>query len=96
MLLQTYSKNHNDSMYTQTYKKKILFLSQYKRISGKNIDFDNKSIKKSAFYKNKSVFRIEDIDVNKIFVSKKNPMVQKKLLNTLLGIMIKMKLNHYV
>ena len=40
-------------------------------MSGKNINFDNKKILKSDLYKNKRVNRIEDIDVNKIFVSKK-------------------------
>ena len=35
--------------------------------------FDNKKIKKSDFYnnKNKKIFNIDDIDVNKILVSKK-------------------------
>ena len=38
----------------------------------KNIKCDNKNIKKSYFYnKNKEVFNIDDIDVNKILVSKK-------------------------
>ena len=38
----------------------------------KNIDFDNKNIKKSDFYnKNKQIFNIGDIDVNEILVSKK-------------------------
>ena len=41
-------------------------------MSGKNINFDDK-IKKSEFYKNKKVFQINDIDVNKILVSKKEP-----------------------
>ena len=41
-------------------------------MNGKNIIFDNKNIKKSDFYnKNKKIFNIDDIDVNKIFVSKK-------------------------
>ena len=40
-------------------------------MSGKSISFDNKNIKKSDFYKNKKIFKIEDINVNKIFVSKK-------------------------
>ena len=40
-------------------------------MSGKNTDFDNKKIKKSQFYKNKKVFQIDNIDVNKILVSKK-------------------------
>ena len=41
-------------------------------MNGKNINFDNKNIKKSDFYnKNKKIFNINDIDVNKILVSKK-------------------------
>ena len=34
-------------------------------MSGKNINFDNKKIKKSDFYKNTKITRIDDIDVNK-------------------------------
>ena len=38
----------------------------------KSISFDNKSIRKSDFYnKNKKIFDTDDIDVNKILVSKK-------------------------
>ena len=41
-------------------------------MNGKSINFDIKNIKKSDFYnKNKKVFDIDDIDVNKILVSKK-------------------------
>ena len=41
-------------------------------MNGKNINFDNENIKKSNFYnKNKKIFNIDDIDVNKILVSKK-------------------------
>ena len=41
-------------------------------MNGKNINFDNKNIKKSDFYnKNKKIFNIDDIDANKILVSKK-------------------------
>ena len=41
-------------------------------MNGKNINFDNKNIKKSDFYnKNKKIFNTNDIDVNKILVSKK-------------------------
>ena len=39
---------------------------------------------------------IDDIDVNKILFSKKNNMVNIIHLNTLLGIMIMMLLDHYV
>ena len=39
-------------------------------MSGKNIIFNDKKINKSSFYKNKKLFNIDDIDVNKILVSK--------------------------
>ena len=39
----------------------------------KNINFVDQKIKKSRFYKNKKIFNIDDIDVNKILVSKKEP-----------------------
>ena len=42
-------------------------------MSGKNINFDDKKIKRSSFYKNKKINNIEDIDVNNILVSKKEP-----------------------
>ena len=41
-------------------------------MNGKSINFDNKNIKKSDLYnKNKKIFNIDDIDINKILVSKK-------------------------
>ena len=41
-------------------------------MNGKNINFNNEKIKKSDFYnKNKKIFNIGDIDVNKILISKK-------------------------
>ena len=62
----------------------------------KSINFDNKNILKSDFYnKNKKIFNIDDIDVNKLLVSKKNNMVNIIHLNTLLGIMTMVLLNHY-
>ena len=42
-------------------------------MSRKNINFDDKKIKRSSFYKNKKINNIEDIDVNNILVSKKEP-----------------------
>ena len=65
-------------------------------MNGNNINFDNKNIKKSDFYnKNKKIFNIDEIDINKILVSKKNNMVNIIHLNTLLGIIIIMLLDHY-
>ena len=40
-------------------------------MSRKNINFDDKKIRKSTFYKNKKINNIEYIDVNNILVSKK-------------------------
>ena len=41
-------------------------------MNGKSINFNDKKIEKSDFYnKNKKIFNIDDIDVNKILVSKK-------------------------
>ena len=40
-------------------------------MSGNSINFNDKTIKKRNFYKNKKIFYISDIDVNKILVSKK-------------------------
>ena len=49
--------------------KNIQSMHVYPRMSG---NFDKKKIKKSYFYdKNKKIFNINDIDVNKILVSKK-------------------------
>ena len=42
-------------------------------MSGKIINFDEKKIRKSDFYKNKKISRIGDINVNNILVSKKEP-----------------------
>ena len=65
-------------------------------MSGRSINFDDKRIKKSDFYKNKKVFNLEDIDVNEILDSKKEPHAKKMDLNTLLDIMIMMLLDYYV
>ena len=40
-------------------------------MNGKSINLDNKNIKKSDFYNKNKIFYIDDIDVNKILVSKK-------------------------
>ena len=64
----------NHCAYTQIITKKIYFFSLlYIRMSGKNINFDEKKIEKNDFYKSKKLFIIDDIDVNKILVSKKEP-----------------------
>ena len=65
-------------------------------MNGKNIIFEDKKINKSNFYKNKKLFNIHDLDVNKILVSKKESYGTKNSLNTLLDIMMMMLLDHYV
>ena len=65
-------------------------------MSGKNISFDDKKIKRSSFYNNKKIDNIEDIDVNYILVSKREPYGTKILTNTLSDIMIMIILHHYV
>ena len=42
-------------------------------MDGKNINFDDKNINKSNFYRNKKSFIIDHIDVNKILISTKEP-----------------------
>ena len=54
-------------------------------MSGKNINFDDKKIRKSDFYKNKKVFQIDYIDVNKVLVSKKEPYDPKNAFKYFIG-----------
>ena len=54
-------------------------------MSGKSINFEDKKISKSTFYKNKELFNIHDIDVNKILVSKEKSYVTKNSLKYFIG-----------
>ena len=54
-------------------------------MNGKDINFDDKKIKKIEFYKSRKVFQIDDTDVNKILVSKKEPYGTKKGLKYFIG-----------
>ena len=66
-------------------------------MNGKNINFNNKNIKKSDFYnKNKKIFNIDDTDVNKILVSKKEQYGKYNSFKYFMGIMIMMLLDHYI
>ena len=49
-------------------------------MSGNNINFNDKKITKSTFYKNKTINNIEEIDINNILVSKKESYDNKKLI----------------
>ena len=54
-------------------------------MSGKSINFDDKKSNKSNFYKNKKLFSLDDIDVNKILVSKKESYGTKNSLKYFIG-----------
>ena len=54
-------------------------------MSGKNINFDDKKILKSDFYKNKKITKIDDIDANKILVSRKESYVTKNSFKYFIG-----------
>ena len=54
-------------------------------MSGKNIKFNDKKIKKSIFYKNKAINNIENINVNNILVSKKEPYGNKNSFKYFIG-----------
>ena len=54
-------------------------------MSGKSINFDDKKINKSNFYKIKKLFNLNDIDANKILVSKKDSYGTKNLLKNFIG-----------
>ena len=54
-------------------------------MSRKNINFYDKKIKKSTFYKNKTINNIEDIDVNNILVSKKESYGNKNSVKYFIG-----------
>ena len=66
-------------------------------MSGNSINFDNKNVKISNFYKNnKYIFNVDDIHVDKILVSKKEQYDKIIHLNILLDIMIMILLDHYL
>ena len=54
-------------------------------MSRKSVNFGDKRIKKSDFYKNKKVTKIDDIDVNKILVSKEEPYGSKNSFKYFIG-----------
>ena len=54
-------------------------------MSEKNINFEDRKIKKSDFYKNKKIKRIDDIDVDKMLVSKKESYGTKNSLKYFIG-----------
>ena len=65
-------------------------------MSGKNINFDDRRIKKRTFYKNKKINAIEDIDVNNILVSKKEAYSNKNSFKYFIGYNDNDIIDHYV
>ena len=51
----------------------------------KNVNFDDRKIKKSDFHKNKIVTKIDDIGVNTILVSKDEPYGTKNSFKYFIG-----------
>ena len=47
-------------------------------MGGKEIDFKDKKINKKDFYRNKELFKIEDIDINKVLISEVESYGSKK------------------
>ena len=54
-------------------------------MSGKSMNFGDKKINKSNFYKNKKLFNLHDLDANKILVSKKESYGTKNSLKYFIG-----------
>ena len=54
-------------------------------MSGKSINFEDKKVSKSNFYKNKKLFKIDDINNNKILVSKKESYGTKNSVKYFIG-----------
>ena len=83
LILNTFfahSKTHNHCAYTLIIIKNNFFSLMYIRMSWKNINFDDKKIKKSELCKNKRAFQIDGVDV-----SKKEPYSTKNTLKYFIG-----------
>ena len=64
-------------------------------MGGKEMDFKDKKINKKDFYNNKKQFKIKDIDINKILISKPESYGKRMQKNTSLDIAM-MSLDQYV
>ena len=82
--LSTFYKSRLDTKITM---KNFLhfFFSKSIRMNGKSINFEDEKINKTTFYKNKKLFNIHDLDVNKILVSKKESYGTKNSLKYFIG-----------
>ena len=54
-------------------------------MSGKRINFNDKKVRKNIFLKNKKVFKIDNIDINNVLVSKKEPYGTKNSFKYFIG-----------
>ena len=54
-------------------------------MGGKVIDFKDKKINKKDFYNNKKQFKIRDIDINRIFISKPESYGKKNAKKYIIG-----------
>ena len=54
-------------------------------MNGKSINFEDKKINKRTFYKNKKLFNIHDLDINKILVFEKESYDTKSSLKYFTG-----------
>ena len=54
-------------------------------MNGKSINFEDKKINKSTFYKSRKLFNIHDLDINEILVSKKESYGTKSSLKYFIG-----------
>ena len=59
------------------FKYKNYFFSPSIRMSGKSVNFGGKKIQKSHFYKNEKVAKIDEVDVNKMLISREEPYSTK-------------------
>ena len=63
----------------------MFFWSYYIRIVQKTINFDDKKVNKTAFYKNKKPYEVYGIDTEKILVSKKESYGKKDSIKYFVG-----------
>ena len=61
------------------------FFSPSIRMSEKSINFEEKKINKINFYKSKNLFKVEDMDIDNILVSKKELYGTKNSLEYFIG-----------
>ena len=76
--------NYKKKFLTTIKKILLVFFTEYKN-EHKEYIFSRQKIKKALFTKNKKTFQIDDIDVNKVLVSKIEPYGTKNALKYFIG-----------